>query len=220
MADVASDVTELVDHLGVGRFVTVGWWGGGPHALACARLAPRCATVATIAGVAPYGSKGWTGPQAWAGARRGVRVSHRRRARVAGQDGEEMVGLAPLQPEQVVDALVGLISAPDRRCLAEGFDDFIAAWIRLAVSTGADGYWDDNVAIIVDWGFDLDAINVPVTACRADLDLMVPPTHGEWLAANVPGATGILKKGEGHISLVHRYVGDIIGCLASAPGPL
>ena len=35
----ASDTAALLDHLGMGEFVTLGWSGGGPRALACA--APR-----------------------------------------------------------------------------------------------------------------------------------------------------------------------------------
>jgi len=35
--------------------VTIGWSGGGPHALACAALLPdRCAAAVSLAGVAPY----------------------------------------------------------------------------------------------------------------------------------------------------------------------
>ncbi len=34
--DVAHDVTELADHLGLTSFVSVGWSGGGSHALATA----------------------------------------------------------------------------------------------------------------------------------------------------------------------------------------
>ncbi|MET7399427.1 alpha/beta fold hydrolase [Dactylosporangium sp. NPDC005572] len=55
VADVAADVTAVLDHLGADRFVTLGWSGGGPHALACVALLPdRCAAAATLAGVAPF----------------------------------------------------------------------------------------------------------------------------------------------------------------------
>src|SRR5688500_15662124 len=38
--DVADSVAAL-DHLGVDEFVTAGWSGGGPRALACAALLPE-----------------------------------------------------------------------------------------------------------------------------------------------------------------------------------
>jgi pimeloyl-ACP methyl ester carboxylesterase len=59
VADVAADVAVVVDALGADEFVTVGWSGGGPHALATAALLPdRCLGAATIAGVAPYAAAG------------------------------------------------------------------------------------------------------------------------------------------------------------------
>src|SRR4051812_14432149 len=54
VADGAADVGTIMDALGVERFATYGWAGGGPHALACAALLDgRCAAAATIAGAAP-----------------------------------------------------------------------------------------------------------------------------------------------------------------------
>ena len=41
VASAAADAAALADHLGAERFVTIGWSGGGPHALACAALLPQ-----------------------------------------------------------------------------------------------------------------------------------------------------------------------------------
>lgn len=50
VANVISDVTAVLDHLGAHRFYTLGWSGGGPHALACAALLPgRLIGAATVA---------------------------------------------------------------------------------------------------------------------------------------------------------------------------
>ena len=52
MADVADDVAAVLDALEIEHFLTLGWSGGGPHALACAALLPgRCLAAATLAGV-------------------------------------------------------------------------------------------------------------------------------------------------------------------------
>src|SRR5690349_3697800 len=49
VADAAADVAALLDALGAERFLTMGWSGGGPHALACAKLLPdRCGAAALI----------------------------------------------------------------------------------------------------------------------------------------------------------------------------
>ena len=63
VASAAADAAALATHLGHERFLTAGWSGGGPHALACAALLPdRVFAAATIAGVAPYDADGldWT----------------------------------------------------------------------------------------------------------------------------------------------------------------
>lgn len=40
VSDTAEDIIEVLDRLNVGRMVTAGYSGGGPHALALAALAP------------------------------------------------------------------------------------------------------------------------------------------------------------------------------------
>ncbi|MGI8446514.1 MAG: alpha/beta fold hydrolase [Streptosporangiaceae bacterium] len=63
IADAAADITAVLAEVGAQQFVTVGWSGGGPHALACAALLPgRCLAAASLAGVAPARAAGldWT----------------------------------------------------------------------------------------------------------------------------------------------------------------
>ena len=71
-----------LDSLGVGCFLTLGWSGGGPHALACAALLPdRCRAAGSAGGVAPYEAFGPDGPTAWARA-----TSPSSRAAAAGRE--------------------------------------------------------------------------------------------------------------------------------------
>ena len=50
---------RCLDHLGAADCVTLGWSGGGPHAIALAALLPeRVRGAATIGGVAPYPARG------------------------------------------------------------------------------------------------------------------------------------------------------------------
>ena len=67
VADCAPDVAAIADELGIGRFYTVGWSGGGPHALACAALlGDRVMAAATLAGVAPRDAEGLDWLAGWA----------------------------------------------------------------------------------------------------------------------------------------------------------
>lgn len=215
IADVVPDTVAILDALGAQRFVTIGWSGGGPHALACAALlAERCAAAAIIAGVAPYGSAGldWLagmGPEnviefgaALQGEEPLTRYLEREAATLSGVTGE-----------QVAAALGGLVSEVDKNALTGDYADWLAETFRRAVSTGVAGWRDDDLAFAHPWGFDLDAMRVPVAIWQGDQDLMVPIDHGRWLAANVRGARARLLENEGHLSLIHhvpRILDDLV----------
>jgi pimeloyl-ACP methyl ester carboxylesterase len=221
IADVADDVVAALDHLGVSRFITAGWSGGGPHALACAALVEtRCLAAATIAGVAPYeGAKDLDFTSGM-----GPENAEEFNALIAGDPSVEQTvrelakDLRDIQPEQLVAAFGGLLSGPDKDVLVGDVAEFIAEWMRLSMSSGSHGYWDDGQAFIRYWGFDLTRIDVPVTVWIAGQDLMVPPAHGNWLAANVPNAKARIEPDEGHISLMTRHIADIVDQLTADAG--
>ena len=55
LADWASDISRLADHLHLDRFSVVGISGGGPHAAACARFLPdRVRAAGIVSGVGPW----------------------------------------------------------------------------------------------------------------------------------------------------------------------
>ena len=221
IADVVGDVEAVLDQLGAERFVTAGWSGGGPHALACAAiLDTRCAAAATIAGVAPY--EGVDDLDFTAGM--GPENVEEFQGLIAGDPevepkiGELMKSLRHIQASELIEALGGLLSLPDKQALVGDVAEFIASWMRLSASTGYYGYWDDGLAFIRYWGFDIKEIEVPVTVWRAEEDLMVPPAHGEWLAAHIPGAKGRSEPEEGHISLLTKRFSGIVDQLAADAG--
>jgi pimeloyl-ACP methyl ester carboxylesterase len=64
---------------------------------------------------------------------------------------------------------------------------------------GVFGWVDDSLAFIAPWGFDPALISVPVLLTYGRADVLVPPVHGEWLAATIPGATVIVSQEGGHL---------------------
>jgi pimeloyl-ACP methyl ester carboxylesterase len=212
VGDCAADTAAVADALGAERFFTIGGSGGGPHALACAALLPeRVAGAATIAGVAPtyaedldwLAGMGEENLEEFAAARAGPAELQSFIDRYAQE-------LRSVTGEQVRKALGDLVSAPDAAVLTGEYAEFAAAGIRDSLRTGIWGWFDDDLALLGVWGFDLDAIATPVTIWQGREDRFVPPAHGEWLAANVAGARAHLLDGHGHLSLAIASFGDIL----------
>ena len=212
VASCAADVAAILDELGADRCCTYGESGGGPHALACAALlGDRVIKAASIAGVAPWGGQGLD----WAAGMGAENLAEF----AAAQAGPEPLrafleharaGLGTLTGDQVAQSLGDLIGEADGAALTGAFADHLAASINAGLAGGTDGWFDDDIALLEPWGFELGAINVPVTVWQGDDDRMVPFAHGEWLAAHVPGARAQLRRGEGHLSIAESARGEIL----------
>jgi len=206
VADAVADVEAVLDAIGVDEFRTIGWSGGGPHALACAALLPRrCRAAAVLAGVAPYTADGL---DFLAGM--GEENIEEFGAALAGRDRLDgfLSALLPhfteVTGESVAEGLAGLLPEIDRRALTGEFADEMAATFRRAMSRGIAGWRDDDLAFVADWGFSVTDISVPVAIWQGGEDRMVPFAHGQWLAARVPGAQPHLFADEGHLSLISQ----------------
>lgn len=222
VADVVPDIVTVLDALGVGQFITLGWSGGGPHALACAAGLPgRCLAAASMAGVAPYPAEGLD----WLAGMGPENVTEFAAA-VAGQAAleeflaGEVAKLADIQADAVAEGLGDLASEADKAVMTGEFAEYLAAAFRAAVSNGAAGWRDDDLAFVADWGFSpADAgAGAPVAIWQGDQDLMVPWAHGQWLARHVTGARSNILHGEGHLTLAVTVLGRILDDLLDLAG--
>jgi pimeloyl-ACP methyl ester carboxylesterase len=220
VADAAADVAALLHAIGADRFVTVGWSGGGPHALACAALlADRCAAAVSLSGVAPYPAAGLD----WLAGMGPENVEEFTLA-LQGDSAltpwleEAAKQLAAVQGNDVAAALGGLVSDIDKASLTGDYAEFVAATFRRAVSTGVAGWRDDDLAFAKPWGFELGAIERPVAVWQGGEDRMVPMAHGEWLAEHIPGAQKHLYPDEGHLSLGVSALDRVVDNLVELAG--
>jgi len=218
VSSVIEDVEDVLDTLKITKFVTVGWSGGGPHALACGALLPHhCEAVSSLAGVGPYGEPDLDflegmGPEN------------------VEEFGIALQGEAPLrkwmeanaepyrriQDDELATALGGLVPKVDVIALKEkGLASIWASSMRRCFTNGWDGWIDDNMVFCNHWGFDPSEIRAPVTVWQGDLDLMVPLAHGEWLLKHIPSSKPRLVRGHGHLSLIADYRQAIIDELTS-----
>jgi pimeloyl-ACP methyl ester carboxylesterase len=219
VADAAGDVAAVMDALGAEQFVSAGWSGGGPHALATAALLPeRCRAAASIAGVAPYGAAGldWLAGMA----RENVEEMSAAAAGEAELTAFLTTAAAELRDitgEQMIAGLGDLASPTDRAMLTGEFADYLAADFRASVRAGIAGWRDDDLAFIADWGFE-PGTGAPAAVWQGGEDMMVPFAHGKWLAARLPKDRAHLLPGEGHLSLAVGQFGEILDDLLSLAG--
>lgn len=220
--DAVADVEAILGRLGIDEFVTAGWSGGGPHALACAALLPvRCLAAASIAGVAPSDSPGLD----WLAGMGEENIAEFTAATAGEADLTRFLdaaaaGLRDITAAQVADGLGGLVSDADQAVLTGEFAEYLAALFRASLAAGVDGWRDDDLAFTKDWGLSLDALGhaTPVAIWQGDQDRMVPSAHGEWLAANIPLARARMRPGQGHLTLIATELGPILDDLLDLAG--
>ncbi|MFN3538673.1 MAG: alpha/beta fold hydrolase [Rhodococcus sp. (in: high G+C Gram-positive bacteria)] len=205
VADDAVDTAAVLDHLGIGEFLTIGWSGGGPRALACAAMLPRrCLAAACCVGIAPAAE--YDGD-----IRDGMAEENidEYTAVFAGVEALETFldvrkGFFGVTPDQVAAGLGALAPPVDRAALTDDLTEYLAASVNAAGRQGIVGWRDDDLTHTRPWGFDTSSIRTPVSIWQGSLDTMVPFAHARWLAANVAGAQAHLIEGEGHISLMSQ----------------
>ncbi|MGN6798511.1 MAG: alpha/beta fold hydrolase [Gaiellaceae bacterium] len=217
VADVVADITALADALGLGRFATWGLSGGGPHSLACAALCDeRLVAAASLAGVGPWNADGldWLAGMGEGNLKEFDLV-------LAGEEAlrpaieRERGEMLDSTPERLRETMAPHLSPTDSDALTADLAEYFFSNMTHALRESADGWIDDNLAFVKPWGFDPAAIERPVLVIQGGDDLMVPKQHGEWLAANIPGAESRIDDAHGHLTLVEHLVPEVHAWLQS-----
>jgi pimeloyl-ACP methyl ester carboxylesterase len=203
VVDCVADIEAIADALDLDRFHVLGGSGGAPHALAAGACLPdRVLGIEALVSPAPrdridFGFMDGMDPeniQEFGWALESEDVLHRELVREA----EQMLAQFEDASAQVLgevdfgDADRELVARSDVRTS-------MGEMIREAFRTGVWGWADDDLALVEPWGFELDAISVPVTLRYGTEDVLVPAAHGEWLGRHVPGARVVVDTSGGHL---------------------
>jgi pimeloyl-ACP methyl ester carboxylesterase len=221
VAHEAAISAALATHLGHEQFLTAGWSGGGPVALACAALLPErvpaCLTLASLAPRVEAGAAAWA---SWNSedqlAEWDALASGDLPALIA-----DFEGAVEMFSHVTARRLHAIGGPPDARAIAHDHAGeivpFLVRSMRRAVSTGYFGYLDDNLAQARDWGFRVADIRVPVVVRQGELDKLVNVGHGRWLANAIPGGRGAFFADAGHGSVALPW-SEVVAELVQAAG--
>lgn len=203
IADVADDLVQLLDHLGLDRVPIAGASGGGPHVLALCALHPDRISATVVVGaapldesdlpqMAPVNAEAWRRAQRddWAGIL--ALVEELRRGLLA----DPLTGFrrvmeqAPPEDQQILN---------DPRW-QEGF----VVDVREALRQGGEGWADETYAVWRPWDFPVEAVGVPVMWWHGRDDASAPLSAVQRLVAQVPTINLRLWDGAGHLEAFRR----------------
>ena len=198
------EALAVADRLGIERFVTVGVSTGGAYALALAALAPdrvlgvvACCSMtdmrwpegrATMS--RPHAHAVWDAPDRTAALAAAVDAH--------GENGSKLVGGG--MDEALAPSDLALFQDP--------------VWMQQAMAAfpsmfthGLEGYTDDRLADRGGWvGFDVGAIQCPVTVLHGGSDRMVDVVHARHTAEIVPNSEMLVFDDLGHFSIEREVV--------------
>ena len=202
--DIAKDVAELSDALGITKFVNIGLSGGGQHAIATG-LDPRSAGVVTVGSLAPFAEMGedfYTGMQQadldeYADALSDINLLVARFQKWQDGDlGETITGAELSQQDKLAS------SKPSWKVLLDS--------CAFTMAQGWGWVADDYSSYLKPWGFDPRYVNVPTVIWQGGLDKNVPVQHGRWLAQNMPSSKLELREDESHLGIFVNYEEEIM----------
>ena len=210
VASDLADQNQLLEQFNIEKFVSVGWSGGGPHALGMSRN-PKCQGVITLAGVGEWGNSDLNfldgmGPENHEefGAALAGEASIEKWMQTNASAFKNVTGA------DLITSFGGLIGDADKKALTPNVAEEDAKSFRRALSVSYYGWLDDDLAFVQPFGFNLNEIKQPVLVWQGDDDFMVPRVHSQWLASKMPTAKLNFVPGHGHISLGESYRDEII----------
>lgn len=205
------DLAVLLDHLGIGDVLLLGWSAGGLCALAAASaLGERVVGMGLVGPVPPveaYDDDALVA--ALAPARRAfVQLAREVPAAELAAEVAQYLVPDPLTPAAALEHVLASAGEVGRRELAlvPGAVEALVRGLEASVANGPAGL-EHDVAHQLDPGLDLRAIRAPVRSFHGSADGVSPPEVGAWLASHLPNAVLDLSPDAGHHLLFPRWRG-------------
>lgn len=212
LADASKDALQLIDALGIKKYVSVGWSGGGPYALH-STFSEGCLGADLVAGVGPYSEMN---AEFLVGLSENETLESLNKVAKSLESSYEsaLVELGNIEQDWTLENwLAGAQARPrfsEFESLYETFHSFALPALLNAVVPDMSGYAYDNHLVISDWGFDVSDVAKPVSIWNGTLDKLVSPAHATWLHEHIEGSDLHILDGQSHISIMVEAMNDVL----------
>jgi pimeloyl-ACP methyl ester carboxylesterase len=214
--DANEDLVEILNQLAVENFVSVGWSGGGPYALASGLL-NKCSGVQLIASVSPYDAEDFD----WFQDQTPGMVEE---AKISARSLEDSINFKEnyykefrdMTAEQFLTEYAKRSSFESFETIYREFSKDLSFSMHEALRDGVIGYAEDEYAFLRNWGFETKEIQVPVLIWQGLDDLSVSPHMARWLNANIYNPTLKLLEGQHHSSIMVEKRAEILNAAIGA----
>ena len=214
--DSNDDLNEILNQLEVEKFVSVGWSGGGPYALASGLL-NRCTGVQLIASVSPYDAEDFD----WFQDSTPEMIEE---TKVSAKSLEDCLAFkegyyTELRDMTAEQLLVEYEKRSSFKLFESAYREFskdLCFSMHDALRDGALGYAEDEFAFLRNWGFETKDVIVPVGIWQGLDDQSVSPHMARWLNANIQNPTLELLEGQHHGSIMVENREEILNAAIRA----
>lgn len=211
ICDWPGDVVQLADALGYSgtNFGVVGFSGGAPYALACARfISHRLTHVAVVSGHAWLGAPGVS-----AGVEDKIIALITNRPRISNMGLNLVSHRLDRKPDKVVKRVMKHWAEVDRQLVfcTPGYYQFLIDNLDEAIRCGIDGLATDVRLLARHWGFELCEIQgVGVSIWQGGCDTISPPSTGQFFHSQIAGSEFHFDPRASHITMFKWHAAEIL----------
>lgn len=206
------DLTQLADHLNIGKFSMSGYAMGGIYALACTHEIPkRLKQVAIIGtGMPPVSVSDYET----------IIPLYKMNNRLAKHIPKVYCLLTSVlvkgilsEPATFFQQFNDYLDSADQEIMnSDRFKTEMFASLREGLRQGGKAAAKEVVQLMQDWGFNLANINIPIHIWHGNSDHHIPIVLGKRLTEHINETTLVVKEGEGHY-LFYTHWSEILDTL-------
>ena len=209
------DLGEILNQLEIENFVSLGWSGGGPYALASGLL-KNCAGVELIASVSPFDAEDFD----WFQDSTPEMIEE---TKISAQSLEDCLAYkeryyTELRDMKVEQLLVEYEKRSSFKAFETDYREFskdLCFSMSDALRDGAIGYADDEYAFLQNWGYESKDVLVPVGIWQGLDDRSVSPHMARWLNENIVKPELNLFEDQHHGSIMVENRDEILNAAIS-----